>query len=108
MIKKNRIKAINRFIIIVFCVSLIFGLLHFFTSKFTGFENNNLVPGSSTVGHPLVTSYSEGLKYWKSFLFDGIIAFILFFLFFYSKFVNAIEKRLDQKDEYKKSIEEKK
>ena len=104
MIKKNRIKAINKFILIVFCVSLIFGILRFFTSKFTGFEIDNLVPGSSTVGHPLVTSYTDGLKYWISFLFDVIIAFILLFLLLYSTFVSGIEKRLDQKDEERKSI----
>jgi lipopolysaccharide export LptBFGC system permease protein LptF len=95
---KNRKKAIFKFILILLCVGIFFAIIDFFLSKITGFETQNIVPGSSTVGHPLITSYKEGLNYIPSILIKTIIACLLAFIFFFSTFVNFEEKRLDQKD----------
>ena len=71
MIKKmkNKVKALLTILMISLFGALISVFIIFIFSKFTGFEDHQLTPGGSTVGHPLITSYKIGiLLFWKKFL----------------------------------------
>jgi len=108
MIKKmkNKIKAIGYILFINFLFSLIAVILAFLLGKLFGFEGNRLTPGSSTVGHPLVTSYKDGLLlYWQRFLFFFICIFFLSLLLATS-FYKDLKEKLDRKDEEKKKSKE--
>ena len=102
---KNKIKAIGYILFINFLLSLIAVILAFLLGKLFGFESNRLTPGSSTVGHPLVTSYKDGLLfYWQRFLFFFICIFF-FSLLLATSFYKDLKEKLDRKDEKKKSKE---
>ena len=102
---KNKIKAILVMLMISFLGSLIVVIIIFIFSKFTGFEDHQLTPGGSTVGHPLITSYKLGiLLYWKKFIYIFTAFSIITFLALTSLYNDIIEK-FERKDEKKKSKE---
>jgi hypothetical protein len=105
--KKNKKKAIIRFSILSVSLGVIFGLLRFIISKFTGFERveNNVVPGSSTIWNSDFMSYKEGLKYISHYIYETIASIIFFFIVFFHFFIDDDIKRLDQKDK-KNQLEE--
>jgi hypothetical protein len=97
--RKNRIKALLVLFIFNFIFVFFLIIVSFLLSKITGFEDTNFVPGSSTVGHPLITSYREGLKLWRDFLYQFIVFFITGYIFGYFILIKNIEENFDQKDE---------
>ena len=100
----KKFKAIILTIAPFFSLSLIVVILIFLISKFIGFESNQLTPGSSTLSHPLITSYKDGLLlYWRKFLFFFISFFIFTFLLAIS-FIKPLKEYFDEKEK-KKSIE---
>jgi hypothetical protein len=102
---KNKIKAILVMLMISILGALISVLIIFIFSKFTGFEDHQLTPGGSTVGHPLITSYKIGiLLFWRKFLYLFIGSSVFFFLISTSLYNDIIEK-FERKDEKKKSKE---
>ena len=103
MIKKmkNKVKALLTILMISLFGALISVLIIFIFSKFTGFEDHQLTPGGSTVGHPLITSYKIGiLLFWKKFLYLFIGSSVFFFLISTSLYNDIIEK-FERKDEKK-------
>lgn len=108
MIKKmkNKVKAILFMLMISLLDSLIVVIIIFIFSKFTGFEDHQLTPGGSTVGHPLITSYKIGiLLYWKKFIYIYTAFSIITFLALTDLYNDIIEK-FERKDEEKKKSKE--
>lgn len=102
----KKFKAIILTIAPFFSLSLIVVILIFLISKFIGFEDRVFTPGSSTVNHPLVTSYKEGLKYWPDFLFYFFAFFIMGLLLFSKSRYKDIMRKYKQKELDMKKNEE--
>ena len=103
---KNKVKAILFMLMISLLGSLIVVIIIFIFSKFTGFEDHQLTPGGSTVGHPLITSYKIGiLLYWKKFIYIFTAFSIITFLALTDLYNDIIEK-FERKDEEKKKSKE--
>lgn len=102
---KKKIKVIIDTISPFFYSSLILIIIIFLCSKFTGFEGHTPLPGSSTVGHPLITSYLEGLKYWLNYLILFLIVFFVSLLLFGKLQYKDVLKKNMEKDNEKEKLD---
>lgn len=100
----NKIKAFRYIQILNLIFSLFDVIIIFLLGKFFGFESSAFTPGSSTVRHPLITSYIEGfLLNWNKY----IIIFLVILLFtnlLTLSFYKPLKEYFDEKDEKMKKM----